>query len=548
MKKLFSLIILTLFILSTVIGCSPAESTSGSDNEPILIPDGTPGEAKTVSFLKTDKDLFTDRDFSTEYDASSAINVTLTGNSAQCSSNKVRINGSVISLWDEQTYVISGNLDDGMILVNANSTHKVHIVLNGVNIKSNSSAPIYVSKADKVIVTLAEGTENTLSNGGSFNAIDSTNIDSVIFSKQDITFNGSGSLKITSPAGHGIVSKDDIAITGGTYFIDSLSHGIAANDSIRISGTSKFDITSGKDGLHAENTDDPTLGFVYISGGNFKINSTGDGISSKSTMQIENGVFDITTGGGKGNAPKNVTSYKGIKADSSVLISNGDFNIVSADDGIHSSQSIIINGGSMEIDVSDDAIHADKALDITNGRINVKDSTEGIDAHDVTLCGGTVFLSSNKNGISAFAIDESDTTSTVIIKGGSLYIKSFDDGIDSKGSVSISDGYTAINILAGEKAKGINYVISSSLSGGVFICTGTESNPFSESTQGTITLNVGAQAANSLLSVANSGGDIILKHTPALEYSSIIVSSAEFALSSSYKINISNKSFNVTAN
>ena len=129
---------------------------------------------------------------------------------------------------------------------------------------------MYILSADKVFVTLAENTENTLSNGGTFTAIDDNNIDAVLFSKQDLTLNGLGSLKITSPAGHGIVCKDDLVLTGGTYNVTSASHGFDANDSVRIANAS-ITIDAGKDGIHAENADDTWLGFVYALSGSVNI-------------------------------------------------------------------------------------------------------------------------------------------------------------------------------------------------------------------------------------------------------------------------------------
>ncbi len=48
-----------------------------------------------------------------------------------------------------------------------------------------------------MFVTLAEGTENSLINGGSFEAIDDNNIDGAVFSKQDLSISG-GSFEIAT--------------------------------------------------------------------------------------------------------------------------------------------------------------------------------------------------------------------------------------------------------------------------------------------------------------------------------------------------------------
>ena len=233
-----------------------------------------------------------------------SVQIELNGDSAEASSDSVEINGSTVTITEEATYVISGTLNDGMIVVNASDTAKVHLVLAGADINSETSAPIYVPEADKVLVSLADGTENILSNGGTFEQIDDNNIDAVIFSKQDLTLNGSGSLEVISPAGHGIVCKDDLAVTGGTYSIESASHGLDANDSVRITGDTDIAADTGKDGIHSENNDDDSLGFVYISGGSFSLEAEGDGISAGSYMQVSDGVFDLLAGGGSENGSK----------------------------------------------------------------------------------------------------------------------------------------------------------------------------------------------------------------------------------------------------
>lgn len=163
--------------------------------------------------------MFSDRDFEVGYAESESAIILLNGDSAACSSDTVRISGSTVTIMDEGTYILSGTLNDGMIIVNSDKKDKTQLVLDGVSIHSETSAPIYILQSDKVFITMAEDSENTLSNGGSFTAIDENNIDAVIFSKEDLTLNGSGTLTITSPAGHGIVSKDSLTITSGTYDI-----------------------------------------------------------------------------------------------------------------------------------------------------------------------------------------------------------------------------------------------------------------------------------------------------------------------------------------
>ena len=146
---------------------------------------------------------------STSENASEAVSITLNGSTAQADSDAVTVDGSNITITSEGTYILSGTLDNGSIIVDADKEAKVQLVLNSASIHSDTFAALYVLQADKVFVTLESGTENSLSNGGSFVLIDENEVDAVIYAKDDITFNGTGSLTITSPGGHGIVGKDE---------------------------------------------------------------------------------------------------------------------------------------------------------------------------------------------------------------------------------------------------------------------------------------------------------------------------------------------------
>lgn len=442
MKKWLSLILSLALTMCLLSGCGKMESAGGEKS----------ADAETVQadFEYTDDDMFTDWDYNTEYDEDS-VQIELNGDSAEASSDSVEINGSTVTITEEATYVISGTLNDGMIVVNASDTAKVHLVLAGAEINSETSALIYVREADKVLVTLADGTENVLSNGGTFEQIDDNNIDAVIFSKQDLTLNGSGSLEVISPAGHGIVCKDDLAVTGGTYSIESASHGLDANDSVRITGDTDIAADTGKDGIHSENNDDDSLGFVYISGGRFSLEAEGDGISAGSYMQVSDGVFDILAGGGSENGSKSSsdtwgdfrggggrepgqamvpqsssqlssqssaqsdsedssTSMKGLKASAGMLITGGSFNIDSADDSVHSNVYIIVTGGDFQIASGDDAFHADESMTIDGCTIDISESYEGLEALELEILGGDITIVASDDGLNAAGGTDSSGT------------------------------------------------------------------------------------------------------------------------------------------
>ncbi len=344
--------------------------------------------AETGSEL--DDAIFSERDLSGAYD-DEVFTITLNGSEAQTDSDNVQISGSVVTVSAAGTYILTGTLDNGCVIVDTAKEDKVQLVLNGVSIHSDSSAAIYIKQADKMFVTLAEGTLNTLSSGG-FSQIDGSDVDAVIFSKEDLTLNGGGTLQIVSPAGHGIVCKDELKITGGVYTIQAAQSAVKAKDNIAVADGS-FTLRAGADGLHAENSDDETLGNILITGGSFDIQATDDAVHANTLLQIDGGSFDIT-----------------------------------AAEGFEATY-ILINGGSIRISATDDGINAARkssaytpTVEINGGEISVNmgaGDTDGVDSNgDLIIRGGTVSVTGN----SAFDYDGTATYTggTIIVNGQQL--------------------------------------------------------------------------------------------------------------------------------
>ena len=582
-RRLFRLLLsLALFVS----GCSASE-TSSQDT----LTDQTP--ETTI-----DSEMFSARDFEIGYDVNESISIHFTGNSASCTSDLVKIDGSTITITGEGTYLLSGTLDDGMVIVDAKKTDKIQLVLNGVTIHSETCAPLYILQTDKVFITTVANTTNIFSNGGTFTAIDENNIDAVIFSKEDLTLNGEGTLLITSPAGHGIVSKDSLKVTSGIYDINCANHGLVGKDDVCIANA-KLSIVSGKDGIHADNADDQTLGFVYIQSGTFDISAEGDGLSASANMTIMDGTFDITAGGGSVNAaskssqswgnfmgggrhgdpsmnqpPANAaddltdsTSMKGIKASSDLVINGGSFHMDTADDAVHTNASLTVNGGSFDIASGDDGFHADETLTVIDGSIQITQSYEGLEGLHVNISGGDITLSASDDGINAAGgTDASGMTGgrdgmfgpgkasssggTIKISGGTLHITAYGDGIDANGSLEISGGYTIVTGPTQGDTSTLDYDTTGIITGGTFIGTGAASmaQSFSDSQQGVIAVRVSNPSATSEIKLSNSSGQTIMTYTPDLSFEIVILSSPEIIKGQSYTLTVGANTGEVTAN
>ena len=399
MKRIISIIAAVMLVLTVFAGCT-AQSTDTTESA------GTSTTATTVVSDTTDDEaMFTDRDKEIGYSEAESTIVALADNASTASGEGVTISENTITISAEGTYILSGSLSNGQIVVDAADDAKIQIVLNGADITNESSAAIYVINADKVFFTTASNTENTVSVTGEYAAIDENSIDAAIFSKTDLTLNGAGTLTINAEYGHGVVSKDDLVVTCGIYVITAETQGLSGKNSVRIAdGT--FTITAGTDGIHSENADDTTLGFVYIAGGSFSISAGKQGISGTSDVSILGGTINITD------------SYEGIEG-LTINISGGDTTIVSSDDGLNAAGGndgsgsmaqggmgavdgclIKISGGTLTIDANGDGIDSNGNLTISDGVITVNGpASTGNGALDFAgtseITGGTLLASSN---------------------------------------------------------------------------------------------------------------------------------------------------------
>ena len=368
-------------------------------------------------------DMFTKRDLAGTYDESEAVKITLSGKTATCNSSNVQIEDGVVTIKAAGVYVLSGTLTDGTIVVDAGDDDKVQLVLDGVSITAVDYAAIYAKNADKVFVTLAEGAENSLTVSGDYVQTDDNNVDAVIFAKCDLTLNGTGSLTVKDTTGHGIVSKDDLVVTGGTYTIYSQNHCLNGKDSVRIAdGT--FNLSCDEDGIHAGN-DDQQDGYVYIEGGDINISVGDDAIHAEGLLIITGGDIDVSK------------SCEGVEGDK-ILVTGGDIDVISSDDGFNAAGGSSGSGdnhdgfgggpgmGGVDMDADNDAY-----ILITGGTININANGDGIDSNGyIGITGGSVYVlgpSDNGNGAMDYGICAAITGGEIVAVGGSGMAQGFGD-------------------------------------------------------------------------------------------------------------------------
>ncbi|HIS67852.1 MAG TPA: carbohydrate-binding domain-containing protein [Candidatus Gallacutalibacter stercoravium] len=593
--RLAAVLLIAVYLAAALSACggdpagqTPTEQTGQSEQSG----QGETSAADETQLAVGDYDLtFTARDLDVGYEESEATVITLQGQSATVSGEGAAVSGGEVTISAEGSYVLTGELSEGRIVVNAGEADKVQLVFNNASLHCSTSAPVYIKQADKVFITLAEGSKNTLTDGESYDLTgEEDNIDGVIFSKADLTINGAGALAITGSYKHGIVSKDDLVITGGSFTITANGQGLSGKDCVKINDGS-FVINTQADAVQSDNAEDASRGFVYIAGGDFTIDAQGDGIQAETALIISGGSFAVTTGGGSANAStqadgsfnpdwgnwgggpgqtaqaedtEETASAKGLKAGVLLQVSGGRLQIDSSDDSVHSNGAATLSGGQITISSGDDGIHADGALRLEGTGVIIEKSYEGLEGANITITGGEIAVTASDDGLNAAGGNDASSQGDrpgqnnfaanseyfISIEGGSLTVDASGDGIDSNGGFYVSGGETYV---AGSTNSGngtLDYASEAQITGGVFVAAGSAgmAQGFGESsTQCSIFYDLSSTVQDgSQLVLTDAAGNEVLCFTPQKAYQSLVLSAPALTQGESYTLSAGGQSQEIT--
>jgi len=535
----------------SIAACSGSDSgLGGEDNGDENVDTGSGDEGENGDETQTNNSGTHDADTDYTWDASSVVDITLNGTSVQESSDDVNVSDGVITISGAGNYRFSGTLSNGQILVNTDDGEIVRLILNGVDITNSSSAPIYIKSAEKVLIYLCENTSNKLTDGSSYDYDDAEDEEpnATIFSKENLTFAGSGSLTIDANFNDAINTKDGLIIVNGTYTIDAVDDGIRGKDYMLIKKGS-FTINAGDDGIKSDNDKDETLGYIEIEDGKFTIEATGDAIKAETDLIITYGEFDITTSG-----DPNLSSAKGLKAGVAEIIEDGIFALDCTDDAIHSNGTVTINNGEYEISSDDDGIHSDGKLVIEGGIFDITKSYEGVESGEgnLTISGGTLHIKASDDGINLAGggdgsgyhndtgSDYSSDTYCVYISGGYIYINATGDGLDANGSVSMTGGTLLIDGPTSSGNSALDYDGSFYISGGTLLAAGSSGMAqatSSSSSQYSVSVTFSStKSSSTLFNIQTSDGEEIVTYKPSKSYQSVVFSSSSLEKGASYSV------------
>ncbi|MDD3842683.1 MAG: carbohydrate-binding domain-containing protein [Candidatus Izemoplasmatales bacterium] len=548
MKK--TLILIGIFIFSLVlVSCNTGSTTSAINTQDLTF------EADDTSDVVTATDgIISFGTTTTSGDEGTTATITMTTEAGSFTTTagseevyidgdgNVIISGSTITISTGGTYMLTGYSANVQIFINVAATEKVTLVLDNADLTSLDGPVINAEQSDKLIINVVDGTINMLSDASS----STSEIKSCIFSNDDITINGTGTLIINANYNNGINTDDDLRITNGNITINAANNCLKANDSVQIT-TATLILNADNDAIHVENTVDTAKGNIMIDSGTITISAYGDGMDASNTITITGGSFDITSGVGNTNIA--TTSAKGLKGTVAVLIASGTFDIVSKDDAIHANTNVQIDNGEFTISSSDDGIHADTSLTINGGIINITKSYEGIESINIIINGGTIHVVASDDGLNAAGGNDGSSTfggwpgsatgnATITFTGGYIYVNSKGDGVDANGSISMSGGTVIVSGPTDSGNGPLDYDSTFTMTGGQFVAAGSSGmaqNISSSSTQYGVLIYF-SSTLTSLIRISDASGGEVITFKPEKSYQCLLVCSPNLKSGQTYSI------------
>lgn len=450
---------------------------------------------------------FDSEDLDSSYNESECTKINLSGSGATVSGSGVTVENGNITITFAGNYIISGTLTDGSIKVNCSEKGTVRLILNGASISSSSTVPVVVEDAKKVLVTLADGTTNSITDK-TRQSVDDEDFSAAVYSKTDLVFNGSGTLNVNAGYRNGIKSTDDLKVVSGTFNITSNEDGIIGKDLLGIKD-GKFTIKSGSDGMKSTCDTDTSKGNIVITGGLY-------------TLDCE-------------------------------------------DDGVHSSGDILISGGNLTISSGDDGVHADDTLQVDGGTIDIKKCYEGLEGVYITLNDGDISIVASDDGINASdgssssgmgmggfgggQTSSSDSSILLTINGGNIFVNASGDGLDSNGNIVMNGGNVTVLGPTSDGDTALDFDGTFTINGGVLMAFGSSGmleTPTTAQNGCCIVTTLGNVSANSAFSLTDSSGNVIMSYTPTKNYASAIVYSSDIKSGSTYTVTAGSTTQSIT--
>ncbi|WNZ10102.1 carbohydrate-binding domain-containing protein [Streptomyces sp. 11x1] len=537
-------------------GCSSgsdseaASSDSSSSASAAAAVDGTRNAA---AVLADNEDTHAE-DGDTEYDESEAVGIELKGDLASADGKGVDVDGSTVTITSSGTYLLSGSLDDGQIVVTAPEA-TVTLILDGVDISSSSGSAIAATEAERLVVVLADGSENKLSDTDSY--ADDAEANAALYSAGDLTIGGSGSLTVTGNGNDAIAGKDGLVVEGGNITVEAADDGIRGKDYLVVNGGT-VTVTAKGDGLKSDNADEEDAGYIAVAGGTLSVSANGDAVDAATDLVVTGGRLIV-----KSEASDD-TSAHGLKSGVITVLEGGTVDVSASADALHGDAAVHLNGADVTLAAGDDGIHAEGDLIISKGTLNITRSNEGLEGKDILVRGGTSNVTSDDDGVNASGSEATSEEEqggqggfggggpggggggenvgdySAKVTGGTLVLNSQGDGFDSNGTAEITGGTVVVNgpEMGGNGALDVNG--SFTVSGGTLLAAGSAGMvvaPDEESEQGWLSATLDASVeAGTTLHIVDADGKVVASYVTSKTIQNVVYSGAGIESGEEYTV------------
>lgn len=560
---------LFLALLLSMAGCqiednnsTPSTSTQFKVSASSAISTTVATEAESTSPTLENLVNYDTIDQNDTYTREQAVLVTLFDSGGNISGNGASFSGSTLTISQAGDYLLEGTLN-GSIVVEAPKEAVVRLILNGVQIHSANGPAIRINQCDKAVVLLASDSHNILTDSESYTLdAGSDEPDAALFSKDDLTILGNGSLTVKAMYHDAIKCKDDLLLLGGTLQLDAPDDGVTGRDLLVLDGAS-LTLQCGGNGFQTTN-EDADKGILIIQEGELKVVSDGDGVQAATRLYLLGGSVDITTGGGAATVANSendefdrrmpgtqtsqsndITSQKGLKATTQLTVAGGEVRVSSADDAVHTNGHFLLCGGNLTLATGDDGIHADGSLTISGGTTSITQSYEGLEGANIAITNGEVRICANDDGINATdgqSVDfmgggpmgqSASSDVWLNISGGLVVIDADGDGLDSNGNITISGGLVLVNGPTSGGNGALDFGSSMNMDGGTLVAVGSigmAESPSNTSKQCVLTYSFSSsQSAGTLVSLVDEKGDVLASFAPSKQYQWVAISTPELS-------------------
>lgn len=492
--KICAILMAIMMMSISIVACGTANTVT----ESVVIETESDNETPTTEAEETTTTssdfTYASEDIDASYDEASATKIVLDGESISVDGDGATVTDNIVTISKGGTYVLSGTLSDGQIIVSADKQDTVRIVLNGVEMSCSTSSAIYCEQSKKLVLILAEGTINTISDATTYvyESTDETEPDAAVFSKDDLILTGTGTLNLTANYHNGIQSKDNLLLASGTYNITAINNGLHGKDALTI-----------LDGIYtidAEHNAIHSKGNLTVDGGTYSLKAVKKGLHAEQSVTVNGGTIDVSE------------SFEGIEG-LTITINGGDINIVASDDGLNAANQD-------ETDTTTTDIMLEQIPQAGDQLAQVEGEMPQVDSQIPRGGGGQM----------GGGMDVVDEDCIITINGGKITIDASGDGIDSNGHVYMTGGEVYVNGPTSNGDGALDYDGDFIISGGTLVAIG--SSGMAQTISDTSTQNgleviyTQSQKAGSIVSLLDSDEKEIISYTSVKDYSSIVISTS----------------------